>query len=228
MLDEDRVKDEEKTEELKPWYGFMWKRATFNNDHLSIFDKANVELVDTNGKGVSRLTETGVLANDKEYKVDLLLYSTGFKFKVESNFYQRTGIKVIGTKGRTLDEAWEKNGPCTLFGLHVPESPNLVIIGPCQAGVTAIWTHRSHVAGDHISEVVAACLEEGSFQAIEATEEDAEGWARQIEGDGGTRLQFAKACLLGYRNGEGKPGESPARWGFYPKGMMAWADAMRE
>ena len=115
----------------------MCKRPTFNHDYLSSFNKANVELIDTNGKGVSRLTETGVIANEKEYEVDLLIYSTGFNFEVESDFRRRTGIRILGTKDRTLDETWEPGGSCTLFGLHVPEFPNLFIIGHCQAGVTA-------------------------------------------------------------------------------------------
>lgn len=118
-----------------------WQLQQFNNDYLSSFNKANVELIDTNGKGVSRLTETGVIANGKEYEVDLLIYSTGFNFEVESDFHRRTEIRILGTKDRTLDETWEPGGPCTLFGLHVPEFPNLFIIGPCQAGVTANWTH---------------------------------------------------------------------------------------
>ena len=227
-LVEDTVKDKETAEKLKPWYGFMCKRPTFNNDYLSSFNKANVELIDTNGKGVSRLTETGVIANGKEYEVDLLIYSTGFNFEVESDFHRRTGIRIIGTKDRTLDETWESGGPCTLFGLHVPEFPNLFIIGPCQAGVTANWTHTVYVAGDHIAEVVATCLREGAFQAIEPTEEAAEGWAKQIEEGSETRLQFAKTCPPGYFNREGKPEEIPARWGFYPKGVTAWANTMRE
>lgn len=57
-LVEDTVKDKETAEKLKPWYEFMCKRPTFNNDYLSSFNKANVELIDTNGKGMSRLTET--------------------------------------------------------------------------------------------------------------------------------------------------------------------------
>lgn len=206
----------------------MCKRPTFNNDYLSSNSKANVELIDTNGKGVSRLTETGVIANGKEYEVDLLIYSTGFNFEVESDFHRRTGIRIIGTKDRTLDETWESGGPCTLFGLHVPKFPNLFIIGPCQAGVTANWTHTVYVAGDHIAEVLATCLREGAFQAIEPTEEAAEGWEKHIEEGSETSLQFAKTCLSGYVNREGNPEEIPARWGFYPNGVTAWANTMRE
>lgn len=83
---------------------------------------------------MAHVTETGVVANDKEYNLDILIYSTGFSFEVES---QRTGIKIIGTKGRTIDELWDKYSPSTLIGLHTPDSLNLFIIEPSQAGVTA-------------------------------------------------------------------------------------------
>ena len=225
---EDTVKDKETAEKLKPWYGFMCKRPAFNNDYLSAFNRENVELVDTVGKGVSHLTETGVVANGKEYEVDLLVYSTGFDFEVESNFRERTGIKLIGTKGRTLDEAWENSGPRTLFGLHMREFPNLFNIGPAQAGVTANWTHTTYVAGEHIAAVVRTCLEQRSFQAIEPTEEIQEEWGKQVEEGSEMRLQFAKSCPPGYYNREGKPEEIPRRWGYFPKGIVAWTNMMRE
>lgn len=84
------------------------------------------------------------------------------------------------------------------------------------------------MAGDRIAEVVATCLRERAFQAIEPTEEAAEGWAKQIEEGSETRLQFAKTWSPGYFDIEGKPEEIPARWGFYPKGVTAWANTMRE
>ena len=142
-----------------------------------------------------------------------------------SDFHQRTGIKIIGTKGRTVDELWDQNGPSTLFGLHIPEFPNLFIIGPSQAGVTANWTHTAYVAGDHIAEVVGTCLKDGSFQALEPTEEAAEGWGKQIEEGSEMRLQTAKSCPAGYLNREGKSEEIHVRWGFW---ITAWANAMRE
>ncbi len=117
---------------------------------------------DALGKPVDRSADTlpkqGFLPMTRNMK------STCSSTQVESNLPQSPQIKVIGPKGRTLDETWEKNGPCTLFGLHVPDFPNLFIIGPCQAGVTINWKHTAYVAGDHISEVVAACLRRGLFK----------------------------------------------------------------
>ncbi|CAI7632671.1 unnamed protein product [Penicillium viridicatum] len=46
-----------------------------------------MELVDTNGQGVSCLTEKGVVANGKEHEVDLLIYATGFDYEIGTPFY---------------------------------------------------------------------------------------------------------------------------------------------
>lgn len=227
----DTVHDPETAERLKPWYAFMCKRPAFHNDYLLAFNHPNVKLVDTDGKGVSHLTPTGVVANDIEYEVDLLIYSTGFEFEVGSNLYQRTGITVIGSKGQTLDEKWKKQkaGPSTLFGIHVRDFPNLFNIGPAQAGVTANQTHTIHIAGDHIARVVRSFLDQNeAFQALEPTEEAEEAWGKQIEQGSDARLEFHKSCPPGYYNKEGKPEEIPPRWGAYPKGIVAWEKVLKE
>jgi cation diffusion facilitator CzcD-associated flavoprotein CzcO len=227
-LIEDIVKDKATAAKLKPWYPFMCKRPVFQNEYLSAFNKPNVELVDTDGKGVTRITETGVVANDKEYEVDILVYSTGYDFDVTTSFYRGTRIKVIGTKGRSPDETWQEKGPATLFGIHIREFPNLFNIGLAQSGVTANWLHTVYAAGDHIAEFVGICLKDGTFQAFEPTAEAQEDWGKQIEEGSEMRLQFAQACPPGYYNNEGKPEEVPIRSGVYPKGIVAWTNLTRE
>ena len=85
-LIEDTVHNQETAEKLKPWYSFMCKRPLFHNDYLEAFNRLNVELVDTNGQGVSHLTRTGVVTNGREYEVDMLVYSTGYEYETEVNF----------------------------------------------------------------------------------------------------------------------------------------------
>ncbi|PWY76066.1 FAD/NAD(P)-binding domain-containing protein [Aspergillus sclerotioniger CBS 115572] len=228
---EETVQDKATAEKLKPWYAFMCKRPAFNNEYLSAFNLPNVELIDTNGQGVSHLTATGVVANGQEYPVDLLIYSTGFEFEVGSNFYRRTGIQLIGSKGQTLDEKWEGNpggGPSTLFGIHIRDFPNLFNIGPAQAGVTANQLHNIYIAGEHIAEVVRTCLQTQAFRIIEPTEEAEEEWGKQIEVGRERRLEFAQTCPPGYYNKEGKPEEIPARWGVYPQGILSWEKVLKE
>ncbi|KAL5355548.1 hypothetical protein BJX96DRAFT_184154 [Aspergillus floccosus] len=225
---DETVKDPATAAKLKPWYSFMCKRPAFHNDYLAAFNRPNVELVDTDGEGVSYLTERGVVAAGKEYEVDLLVYSTGFDFDVEASFYRRTGIRMIGAKGRTFDEKWDEKGPSTLFGVHIREFPNLLYVGPVQSGVTANWTHTTYAVGEHVAEFVAKALQEKRFQAFEPTEEAEEEWGRKNEEGSEMRLQFAQTCPPGYYNREGKPEEIPARWAYFPKGIMAWTNITRE
>lgn len=208
----------------------MCKRPAFHNDFYSAFNLPKVELIDTDGQGVSHLTATSVVACGQSYPVDLLIYSTGFEFEVGANLERRTGIKLTGRKGRTLDEKFASNsppGPSTLFGIHTREFPNYLNIGPAQAGVTANQTHTIHIAAQHIAEVVKSVLDEGLVQVIEPTAEAEEEWSKQIEQGAQMRLDFHKQCPPGYYNAEGKPEEIPLRWGFYPKGIVAWGKELK-
>ena len=73
------VKDPATAEALKPWYGQWCKRPTFNDEYLPTFNRPNVKLVDTKGKGVDRITEPGVVVDGVEYGVDCLVFATGFE-----------------------------------------------------------------------------------------------------------------------------------------------------
>ena len=64
--------------------------------------RANVTLVDTDGKGVERITETGVVVDGVEYEVDCLIYATGFE--VGTDYTRRAGFDVTGRGGVTLSE----------------------------------------------------------------------------------------------------------------------------
>ncbi|KAK8072672.1 hypothetical protein PG996_006020 [Apiospora saccharicola] len=202
---DEKVRDRATAAALKPWYPFMCKRPVFNNDYLAAFNRPTVALVDTQGRGVERLTATGVVAAGREYPVDVLIYSTGFDYETDAGFARRTGIRLVGARGRTLDEAAAARpggAPATLFGIHLREFPNLLNIGPAQAGVTANWTHTAHVAAEHIAAVVAQILDRDgepcatAGEVIEPTEEAVEAWGRQVDEGHEMRLGFNATCPL--------------------------------
>ncbi len=127
-----KVHDKATAEKLKPWYPFLCKRPAFHNDYIATFNKPNVELVDTKGQGVSHLTKDAIVSNGKEYLADLVIYSTGFDFIFAHDFERRTGIRIVGNRNQTIDEAWAENGPSTLYGIHVRDFPNMFIVGATQ------------------------------------------------------------------------------------------------
>ena len=92
----DAIVEERKTaEKLKPWYRQLCKRPCFHDEYLQTFNRPNVHLVDTDGKGVERIDATGVWATGVHYDLDCLVFASGFEFATE--FSRRCGFE---TKGR--------------------------------------------------------------------------------------------------------------------------------
>jgi hypothetical protein len=117
------VQDPVMAEALKPWYRQFCKRPCFHDDYLPTFNRPNVTLVDTDGKGVERITEHSVWANGVEYPVDCLIYATGFE--VGTDYARRAGYEVHGRDGVTLTEKWA-DGAVHVPGLPLTRLPQLL------------------------------------------------------------------------------------------------------
>lgn len=193
---EEIVKDKATAEALKPWYMFMCKRPCFDNDYLPTFNRPTVHLIDTHGRGVTEITENGPVFDGKEYKVDLLIYATGFEV-------QKTGIynRIVGQDGRDLNDKYN-DGIRTLVGIHSHGYPNMFIMGGYQASFQFNLTDMLQVQGDHI----AACIDyarRNGYRTIDATPEAEEWWVNEvIENRGKTGRN--QECTPGYYNFEGE------------------------
>ncbi|POS68648.1 hypothetical protein DHEL01_v212958 [Diaporthe helianthi] len=119
------VKDPAVAEKLKAWYGTWCKRPTFHDDYLAAFNRPNVTLIDTNGKGLERLTANGIVFDGVEYDVDCLVLATGFVATNRNGLDARIDAPVIGRGGVSMADEWEKPGASTAFGLFMPSFPNL-------------------------------------------------------------------------------------------------------
>lgn len=190
------VKDKATAEALKPWYMLMCKRPCFHNDYLPAFNRPNVHLVDTKGKGIMEITEKGPVFEGKQYELDVLIYATGFEV-------QKTGIynQIKGEHGLELNDKY-REGIRTLLGIHSEGYPNLFIMGGYQASFQFNLTDMLQAQGDHI----AACIDYArrhGFQSMDATKEAEEWWVQEIIEHRGktTRNQD---CTPGYYNFEGE------------------------
>ena len=67
------VKDPETAQGLKAWYRQLCKRPCFHDEYLQAYNEPGTHLVDTDGKGVERITETGVVVAGVEYPVDCII-----------------------------------------------------------------------------------------------------------------------------------------------------------
>jgi cyclohexanone monooxygenase len=123
------VKDQKTAAALKPYYPYGCKRPTFHDEYLPTFNLPHVHLVDTAPLGVSRINEDGVVHDGIEYRLDVLIYATGFQWMGTGSFNM-----IRGRYGETLREKWEQRGTKTFLGLHSHGFPNLFILSGPQGG----------------------------------------------------------------------------------------------
>lgn len=218
------VKDREIAEALKPYYRQFCKRPCFHDEYLDTFNRPNVTLVDTKGRGVDRITATSVVANGTDYPVDCLIYATGFE--VGTGYTRRSGFELYGRDGRTLTETWSK-GVRTFHGFHVHGFPNAFVVSNIQSGFTANFPHMLGEQAVHIAYVVKNCI--GSqARVVEASAEAEEAWVQEIRKLAILRRKFLEECTPGYYNNEGKPAERSEQDGFYGAGPVAFVKVLED
>ena len=193
---EEIVEDKATAEALKPWYMFMCKRPCFDDEYLPAYNRPNVHLVDTQGKGITEIRPEGPVFEGRTYPLDLLIYATGFEV-------QKTGIynAIRGRDGREINETYSE-GLRTLFGVHTHGYPNLFIMGGYQASFQFNLTFMLQTQGDHIAECIAYAREHGHAE-IDVSPESEEWWVQEVIAHRGktTRNQD---CTPGYYNFEGE------------------------
>ena len=190
------VDDPAVAEALKPWYMFMCKRPCFHNDYLPSFNQANVRLVDTQGKGITEISEQGPVFEGHQYELDLLIYATGFEV-------QKTGIynQIIGKGQQDLEDKYA-DGIRTLLGIHTHGYPNLFIMGGYQASFQFNLTDMLQTQGDHIAECIAYTRDNG-YQSIDTTRDSEEWWVQEVINHRG-KTSRNQDCTPGYYNFEGE------------------------
>ncbi|HIE65043.1 MAG TPA: NAD(P)/FAD-dependent oxidoreductase [Pseudomonadales bacterium] len=195
------VKDPETAELLKPYYRQFCKRPCFHDEYLPTFNRPNVELVDTKGMGVDKITENGVVVDGKEYEVDCLIFATGFE--VGTGYARRSGCEMYGRDGVSLTEKWSE-GARTFHGMQVNGFPNCFMMGHIQTGFTANYPHGLNEQSKHIAYIIKHCME-GNHRVVEASAEAEEAWVQTIIGLARSNEKFLADCTPGYYNNEGKP-----------------------
>lgn len=211
---DDTVEDPETAAALKPWYMLMCKRPCFHNEYLPTFNRPNVHLVDTEGKGITEVGERGPIFDGVEYEVDLLIYATGFEV-------QQTGIynRIVGEGGVDLDEKYDE-GIRTLLGIHTAGFPNMFIMGGYQASFQFNLTDLLQVQGDHIANSIQHVRRNG-YDTIDVTPEAEEWWVQEVIAHRGKTNRNAE-CTPGYYNFEGQVNRRQD--GNYNGGFPAYID----
>lgn len=193
------VEDRATAESLKPYYDYFCKRPGFSDDYLQVFNRPNVTLVDTAGKGVERVTPRGLVVDGREYPLDCIIYATGFDYM--TSYTRESGLTVTGRGGQSLDAHWS-HGARTLFGLQTHGFPNFFVLSVVQAGISLNYLHTADAQSLYTADLIAHCLENG-IGAVQPTEQAERDWVDLCVESAAARREFHARCTPSYLNFEG-------------------------
>ncbi|MBQ0718684.1 MAG: NAD(P)/FAD-dependent oxidoreductase [Gammaproteobacteria bacterium] len=196
------VVDKDTAENLKAYYRPFCKRPCFHDDYLKTFNRPNVTLVDTDGKGVEVITEKGVVIAGVEYELDCLIVATGFE--TGEGFTSASGFEINGRDGSKLSEKWA-DGPSTMHGMFSHGFPNCFFMGLFQTGLTVSLPHTLNEQAEHIAYVVGQSKERG-LDVVEVSQQRQDDWGATIRSKAHNNEEFFNTCTPGYYNNEGKGG----------------------
>lgn len=219
------VADADTADSLKPWYRQFCKRPCFHDEYLPTFNRPNVELVDTQGKGVEGMTETGVVVNGKEYEIDCLIFATGFE--VGTSYTRRAGYDIIGKDGQALSDKWA-DGLKTLHGLQTNGFPNCFFLGFTQSAVTVNVPQSLNEQAKHVTYILDE-LKARNATTVEATIDGEMRWVAEMKSKENMGEQFRVECTPGYYNNEGKGGNPNGFFSFaYGGGPLRFFEILDE
>ncbi len=227
------VNDPTTAEALKPYYRQFCKRPCFHDEYLDTFNRPNVHLIDTEGRGVKRITPTGIVVDqrdadgnlvEQEFEIDCLIYATGFE--VGTDYTRRAGYELYGRHGLTLTEKWH-DGASTLHGMHSRDFPNCFIFSLTQSGFTVNFPHMLNEQSKHLAYILAEAQARG-VTVIEAEADAEAAWVETIVNLSQMNQQFLESCTPGYYNNEGQPAQSSVKNGSYGAGSVAFIKVLEQ
>ncbi len=192
------VEDRATADRLKPYWGKHCKRVCFHDGYLPAFNRPNVHLVDTEGRGVDEITPRGPVVNGVEYPVDLLIYASGFE--VTTDLHHRLGFDPKGVGGTALSERWAQ-GAHTLHGVLASGFPNLLLISLVQGGFGTNFSHLLSESAKHVAHVIEACTEQ-DIVSIEPEEVAEEEWLSVLLAVGVGGARYFQSCTPSFYNSE--------------------------
>ncbi|KEQ52402.1 flavin-containing monooxygenase [Sphingobium chlorophenolicum] len=193
------VTNKDAAEGLKPWYGMLCKRPTFHDTYLQTFNQPNVTLIDTQGGGLDRITENGIVFDGVEYPVDCIIFATGFE--TGTDYSRRAAMAIRGRDGKLMSDHFA-DGMRTFHGFFTDGFPNLFLLGSAQNGFKPNVTDMLAEQAEHLAGLIAAARAEGKTR-IEATSEAVDGWMKTIREKSQRARMFLAACTPGYFGGHG-------------------------
>lgn len=218
-----RVTDKATAESLKPWYNVFCKRPLFLQGYYDTFNRENVTLVDTEGRGLDAVTENAIVFDGKEYPVDCIIFASGFEVAVPLD--RAGGLVLKGRNGLTLQERW-RDGMESLHGMLVSGFPNILFIGGVRHAAFS-WnvTYNLKLQADHFASVVRYCVDSGA-KSFEVRSSAEQAWGEELKAKSAVDLQFLADCTPGYINNEGAEIDTGIASQGYGPGVLAYAEQL--
>jgi cyclohexanone monooxygenase len=194
------VDDPETAESLKPYYNRFCKRPTFSDEYLQTFNRPNVKLIDTRGRGLDRITENAIVFDGQAYEVDCIIYATGFDVMATS--HKEGGVEIIGRDGRSIDEKWA-DAVRSLHGMYTRGFPNLFfVVGARQSAPTLNFPYMMDEQALHAAAVVSRLLRDG-VRVMEVSQQAEDRWCDTITAKTTANLDYFRECTPSLLNAEG-------------------------
>ncbi len=195
------VQDPATAELLAPKeYPIGTKRICVDTHYFETYNRSNVKLVDVRCTPISAITPDGVRVGDTEYKVDCIVYATGFDAMTGALL----NIDITGRDGEKLRDKWEE-GPRTYLGLMAAGFPNLFMItGP---GSPSVLSNMMVSIEQHVDWIIdcLAHLCSRHLETIEPAQEAEDGWVAHNTEVAHTTLYPRAASWYMGANIPGKP-----------------------
>ncbi|MEQ8860973.1 MAG: NAD(P)/FAD-dependent oxidoreductase [Pseudomonadales bacterium] len=167
------VDDPETAELLCPDTVLGCKRLCADSGYFETFNRDNVELVDVSSAPIERLTEHGVVTGGREFRLDSIVFATGFD--AMTGALLRCDIR--GRGGLPLRQKWAA-GPKTYLGLMIAGFPNLfTMTGPGSPSVLA----NMITAGEQHAEFIARLIADLGRRDARLVEADPDAEAAWVE-----------------------------------------------
>jgi cyclohexanone monooxygenase len=218
------VEDGATASDLKAWYRQLCKRPCFHDEYLQAFNAATTHLVDTDGAGVERIDESGVVVAGHHYDVDCIIFASGFE--VGTPFWRRAGFDMVGRDGITLSGHWA-DGMRTMHGIHTHGFPNAFIVQITHgANLLSNVPHNLSESANTIASILDHAAR-GGFSRVEVTEEAERQWMDLLRS--GVTFLGSADCTPGYYNNEGQPeGRDGDSFRGYPMGAVAYFEYIEQ
>ncbi len=192
------VTDPSTAEALKPCFGFICKRPTFNDEYLPAFNRPSVHLVSV-PTGIDAITATGLIANGTHYDVDCIIFATGFE--TGSGTADRYGYDIVGRDGLSM-RAHFADGTKTLHGFCTRGFPNYFEVGQSQNAYVVNYTYMLDRKARHSARMVAHAVR-NNIGTIEPEQDAQDRWVEATRNTGLAQMFYLAGCTPGYYNGQG-------------------------